>query len=100
MIGGVANNRGMVAGASIIIVMDFVLNAFASDMLLYESAGKINDLLIWLVTEQWEVTKAFLLIAAVGIAVRSRGVFELGLSGASIFAFLMYSSAKQRFIRL
>ena len=104
VIGGVANNRGMVAGASIIIVMDFVLNAFAAasspDMPLYESAGKINDLLIWLVTEQWEVTKAFLLIAAVGIAVRSRGVFELGLSGASIFAFshVFFSETTLQFV--
>ncbi len=90
VIGGVANNRGMVVGAMIIVLMEFVFNvlvaASSPDLPLYESANRIDSLFYWIVTEQWEVTKAFLVITAIGIAIRSQSVFETGLWGTAVFA--------------
>ncbi len=91
VIGGAANNRGMIVGATIIVLTEYVFNvlvaASSPDLPLFEAANNIDSLFYWVVTEQWEVTKAFLVIAAIGIAVRSQTVFETGLWGAAVFAF-------------
>jgi neutral amino acid transport system permease protein len=91
IIGGTANNRGMVVGAFIIVLMDFVFNvliaASSPDLPLFTTAGRIDHLFEWLVTDQWGVVKAFLAIAAIGLAIRSRIISDTGLCGALVFAF-------------
>ena len=91
VIGGAANNRGMIIGASIIVLMEFVFNvlvaASSPDLPLYSTANRIDSLFEWIVTDQWAVTKAFLILTAIGIAIRSRGVAETGLCGVAVFAF-------------
>jgi ABC-type branched-subunit amino acid transport system permease subunit len=91
IIGGSANNRGMLIGASIIVMSGYVFQKLAvaqsPDLPLYDLAMKIDDLFLWLVTEQWEVTKLFLAIMVVGIVSRSTRIAELGTFGVMIFGF-------------
>ena len=91
VIGGTANNRGMVIGAFIIVLMEFVFNVLVAastpDLPLYTTAEKIDRLFAWLITEQWEATRVFLLILLFGLAIRSRAVMEIGICGAALFAF-------------
>ena len=91
VIGGAANNRGMIIGASIIVLMEFVFNvlvaASSPDLPLYTTANRVDSLFEWLVTDQWAATKAFLILTGIGIAIRSRGIAETGICGSAIFAF-------------
>jgi ABC-type branched-subunit amino acid transport system permease subunit len=92
VIGGRANNRGMVVGAFIIVLMEFVFNVLvagqgSSDLPLHNTADRIDSLFTWLVTSQWEVFQMFAIIALVGLATRSERLLDIGASGAAIFAF-------------
>ncbi len=92
IIGGKANNKGMVIGAFIIVLMEFVFNVLvagqgSSDLPLHTTAGNIDSLFTWLVTESWEVVQVFLLLALLGWIFANNGLKELGLSGAMIFTF-------------
>jgi len=92
VIGGRANNRGMVIGAFIIVLMEFVFNVLvagqgSSDLPLHTTADRIDSLFTWLVTSQWEVFRIFVLIALLGLATRSERLLDIGASGAAIFAF-------------
>ena len=92
VIGGRSNNRGMVVGAFIIVLMEFVFNVLAvgqgsPDLPLHTTADRIDSLFAWLVTSQWEVFRIFAIIALVGMATRSERLIDIGASGAAIFAF-------------
>ncbi len=92
VIGGRSNNRGMVVGAFIIVLMEFVFNVLvagqgSSDLPLHSVADRIDGLFEWLVTSQWEVFRIFSLIALLGLATRSERLMDIGASGAAIFAF-------------
>jgi neutral amino acid transport system permease protein len=92
VIGGRSNNRGMVVGAFIIVLMEFVFNVLvagqgSSDLPLHATADRIDSLFEWLVTSQWEVFRIFAAIALAGLATRSERLLEIGASGAAIFAF-------------
>ena len=90
IIGGTSNNRGMVIGAFIIVLMEFVFNVLvaaqgSSDLPLHSTAGRIDSLFEWILTNQWDVFSIFLTITVIGIATRSSKLLDLGASGASIF---------------
>jgi len=92
VIGGRANNKGMVVGAFIIVLSEFVFNVLAAgqgspDLPLHTTAGRIDNLFAWLVTSQWEAFRIFALIALVGLATRSERLLDMGASGAAILAF-------------
>ena len=91
VIGGTANNKGMVVGAFIIVLMEFVFNVLVAastpDLPLYTTAERIDSLFAWVITEQWEVTTAFLLLFIIGCVIRSRAVLEMGACGTVLFAF-------------
>ena len=92
VIGGRSNNRGMVIGAFIIVLMEFVFNVLVAgqgspDLPLYTTAERIDSLFTWLVTSQWEVFRVFAIIALIGIVTRSERLLDIGASGAAIFAF-------------
>jgi hypothetical protein len=91
IIGGAANNRGMVIGAFIIVLMEFLFNvlvaASTSDLPLYTTTFRIDSLYRWLITSQWGVTKTFLILTAIGLAIRSRAIIETGVWGTIVFAF-------------
>ena len=91
IIGGSANNRGMLIGASIIVMSGYVFSVLAvasnPDLPLYGTATRVDELFIWLVTDQWGVTRLFLAILVIGILSRSSRLVELGAFGAMIFAF-------------
>jgi neutral amino acid transport system permease protein len=91
IIGGSANNKGMIIGAMIIVMMEYVFNvlvvASSPDLPLYETANKIDGGFIWFVTQQWEVTAAFVSIAFIGILFRGSRISEFGFWGALVFAF-------------
>jgi len=91
IIGGAANNRGMVIGAFIIVLMEFLFNvlvaASTSDLPLYSTTFQIDSLYRWLITSQWGVTKTFLILTVIGLAIRSRAIIETGVWGTIVFAF-------------
>ena len=94
IIGGKANNKGMIIGAFIIVLMEFVFNVLVAaqgspDLPLYSTADRIDRLFQWLVTNQWDVTKIFIIISVIGIFVRNRSISDIGFSGVFIFLFTL-----------
>ena len=94
IIGGKANNKGMIIGAFIIVLMEFVFNVLVAaqgspDLPLYTTADRIDRLFNWLVTSQWEVIKIFIVISVIGIMVRNRSISDIGISGGLILLFTL-----------
>ncbi|MDB3871300.1 ABC transporter permease [Euryarchaeota archaeon] len=95
IIGGKANNKGMIIGAFIIVLMEFVFNVLVAaqgspDLPLYSTADKIDRLFQWLVMDQWEVTKIFIIILVLGIILRIRIISDIGMSGVFVFLFSVF----------
>jgi len=72
------------------VLMEFVFNVLvaaqgSSDLPLHSTAGRIDSLFEWILTNQWDVFSIFLTITVIGIATRSSKLLDLGASGASIF---------------
>ena len=92
IIGGTSNNRGMIVGAFIIVLMEFVFNVLvaaqgSSDLPLHVTADRIDTLFEWIITNQWDVATIFAIMALVGYITRSERVFDIGFSGAAVFLF-------------
>ena len=92
IIGGSANNRGMVIGAFIIVLMEYVFNvlvaAQGSDTLpLHETANQIDSFFEWLVTEEWEVVRIFAGVLLAGLILGSRTLSDLGVTGIVVMSF-------------
>jgi neutral amino acid transport system permease protein len=92
IIGGASNNRGMVVGAFIIVLMEFVFNVLVAgqgspDLPLHTTAARIDTLFEWLFTNQWEAARIFLMVMLVGFVTRSERLLDIGASGAAIFVF-------------
>ena len=92
IVGGAANNRGMVVGAFIIVLMEFVFNVLvagqgSSDLPLHTTAGHIDSLFEWLVVDSWEVVNIFLVLALLGWLTNRAGLREVGFAGAVTFTF-------------
>ena len=92
IIGGTSNNRGMVVGAFIIVLMEFVFNVLvagqgSADLPLHTTAARIDSLFEWLILSQWEVVTVFLAVSVVGFAIRSERILETGLAGVAVFSF-------------
>ncbi len=90
IIGGAANNKGMIIGALMYALMESVFNVLVAgqgspDLPLYTTADKIDRLFEWLVTNQWEAAEIFLMITLIGILLRNRAISEIGASGAFVF---------------
>ncbi len=95
IIGGKANNKGMIVGAFIIVLMEFVFNVLVAaqgspDLPLYSTADNIDRLFHWLVTNQWAVTQVFIIISIIGILTQINVITDIGLSGVSIFLFTYF----------
>ena len=92
IVGGAANNKGMVIGAFIIVLMEFVFNVLvagqgSSDLPLHVTAERIDSLFEWLVRDSWAVVEVFIIIAIIGLLCDWKGIKTIGLSGAAIFTF-------------
>lgn len=92
IIGGKANNKGMIVGAFIIVLMEFVFNVLVAaqgspDLPLYSTADKIDRLFHWLVTNQWDATKIFIAVSILGIMMRNKSISDIGISGTFVFLF-------------
>ena len=92
IVGGAANNRGMVVGAFIIVLMEFVFNVLvagqgSSDLPLHTTAGHIDSLFEWLVVDSWGVVNIFLVLALLGWLTNRAGLREVGFAGAVTFTF-------------
>ena len=92
IIGGASNNRGMIVGAFIIVLMEFVFNVLvagqgSADLPLHTTAARIDSLFEWLILSPWEVVSVFLVAAFIGFAIRSERILETGLAGVAIFSF-------------
>ena len=97
VIGGTANNKGMVIGAFIYVIMEFVFNVLvagqgSSDLPLNETAAMIDRFFEWLVTgsDLWfwpHITpfETFFAIAVIGLLINKWGMFETGICGAAVF---------------
>ena len=92
IVGGAANNKGMVIGAFIIVLMEFVFNVLvagqgSSDLPLHVTAERIDSLFEWLVRDSWAVVEVFIIIAIIGLLFDWNGIRTTGLSGAAVFTF-------------
>ena len=91
IVGGSANNRGMVIGGSIIVLSGYIFNVLAvastPDLPLFETATNIDDTFKWIVTDQWEVTGIFLSVIVAGAITRSARLIEYGFWGTIVFWF-------------
>ena len=92
IIGGASNNRGMIVGAFIIVLMEFVFNVLvagqgSADLPLHTTAARLDSLFEWLILSPWEVVSVFLVAAFIGFAIRSERILETGLAGVAIFSF-------------
>ena len=92
IIGGKANNKGMIVGAFIIVLMEFVFNVLVAaqgspDLPLYSTADSIDRLFKWLVIEQLDATKVFGIILLIGLLIQHRSIIDIGISGVFIFLF-------------
>jgi neutral amino acid transport system permease protein len=97
VIGGAANNKGMIIGAFIYVIMEFVFNVLvagqgSSDLPLNETAAMIDRFFEWLVTgsELWfwphfTPLETFLAIGVIGLLINKWGMVETGLCGATVF---------------
>ncbi len=97
VIGGAANNKGMIIGAFIYVLMEFVFNVLvagqgSSDLPLNETAAMIDRFFEWLVTgsELWfwphfTPLETFLAIGLIGLLINKWGMVETGLCGATVF---------------
>ncbi len=97
VIGGIANNKGMVIGAFIYVLMEFVFNVLvagqgSSDLPLNETAAMIDRLFEWLVTgsELWfwphfTPFETFLAIGTIGLLINKWSMVEIGLCGTTVF---------------
>ena len=94
IIGGKANNKGMVVGAFIIVLMEFVFNVLVAaqgspDLPLYSTADSIDRLFKWLVIDQLDAAKVFGIILLIGLLLQHRSIIDIGISGAFIFLFTL-----------
>lgn len=100
IIGGAANNRGMVIGAMIIILMESVFNvlvvASSPDLPLYDTANQVDKVFIWLVSDQWEVTKFCLALLTIGLVFRLGKLVEFAFWGTIVFAFTAWMMNGER----
>ena len=92
IVGGAANNKGMVIGAFIIVLMEFVFNVLvagqgSSDLPLHVTAERIDRLFEWLVRDSWAVVEVFIIVAIIGLLFDWKGIKTTGLSGAAVFTF-------------
>ena len=91
IIGGATNNKGMIIGSFVIVLMEFVFNvlvvANSPDAPLYTISNRIDSVFVWLVTDQWQVTKVFLFISLTGLFLRLRAMTEIGVWGVIVFLF-------------
>ena len=92
VVGGAANNRGMVIGAFIIVLMEFVFNVLvasqgSSDLPLHETSAAVDEFFNWLVAQPWDVAAYFTLIAMLGIVFGWKPLTEVGISGVVVMAF-------------
>ena len=81
IIGGAGNNRGMVIGASIIVLMEFVFNVLvaaqgSSDLPLNETAASIDGWFEWFVTETVEAMWICVAVMVVAYLLRWRPIQE------------------------
>ena len=94
IIGGKANNKGMIVGAFIIVLMEFVFNVLVAaqgspDLPLYSTADSIDRLFKWLVIDQLDAAKVFGIILLIGLLLQHRSIIDIGISGAFIFLFTL-----------
>ena len=94
IIGGKANNKGMIVGAFIIVLMEFVFNVLVAaqgspDLPLYSTADSIVRLFKWLVIDQLDAAKVFGIILLIGLLLQHRSIIDIGISGAFIFLFTL-----------
>ncbi len=92
IVGGAANNRGMVVGAFIIVLMEFVFNVLvagqgSADLPLHTTAARIDSLFEWLVVDSWEVVNLCIILCLLGWLIGKAGLREVGLAGAVTFTF-------------
>ena len=81
IIGGAGNNRGMLIGAMIITLTEFLFNVLvaaqgSSTLPLAGTASMINDKFIWIVTSPLEVAGIFLFLSIVMFLLRFNGSSE------------------------
>ena len=80
------NNKGMVIGAFIYVLMEFVFNVLVAaqgttGLPLNDTADRIDSIFAMFVQEPQELAIFFALLALLGLLIKQPGIRELGLSG-------------------
>ena len=86
VVGGMGNNRGMVIGAFIYVLMEFVFNVLVAaqgttGLPLNDTADRIDSIFAMFVQEPQELAIVFALLALLGLLIKQPGIRELGFSG-------------------
>ena len=81
IIGGAANNRGMLSGAMIITLTEFFFNVLvaaqgSSSLPLSGFADLIDELFIWLVENPFQIAAILMTLAIIGAILRNTGLAE------------------------
>jgi ABC-type branched-subunit amino acid transport system permease subunit len=95
IIGGMGNNRGMLIGASIIVLMEFVFNVLVaaqgtSDLPLNELAADIDRLFNWFVTQTHEAMWICFTIMLIAYLLRWTRISETFMWYGVVFALALF----------
>ncbi len=89
VVGGMGNNRGMVIGAFIYVIMEFLFNVLVAaqgttGLPLNDTADRIDSIFAMFVNEPQELAIYFALVAVLGLLIKQPGIRELGFSGCIV----------------
>jgi neutral amino acid transport system permease protein len=90
IIGGAANNRGMLIGAMIITLTEFFFNVLvaaqgSSSLPLADTADLIDESFIWLVEDPFQVAAILMILALIGLILRSMALAETAFWFSLVF---------------
>ena len=95
VIGGAGNNRGMLVGAMIITLNEFVINRLvaaqsSSSQPLHELAVSIDTVFAWLVSEPFQVALLMLTISVIGYLFKRNAIAESSAWMGSVFLLMVW----------
>ena len=95
VIGGAGNNRGMLVGAMIITLNEFVINRLvaaqsSSSQPLHELAVSIDTVFAWLVSEPLQVALLMLTISVIGYLFKRNAIAESSAWIGSVFLLMVW----------
>ena len=90
IIGGAANNRGMLIGAMIITLTEFFFNVLvaaqsSSSLPLADTAALIDEFFVWVILTPFQIVPFLIILAFVGIILRNNELAETSFLFSLVF---------------